>query len=241
MDISTLAENLTDFLAPFLPYLEQPNEAAPQQAVEQFGSDAWKQAQAAWSKLRPRLLEAPPVKGVDRERAWRDARTRRDLVAYLARMPQDAIAQANLRSQLEGLLSQDAQLASDLATLRIEHPLDAPGPGTRGETVGGDVVSSVIMPGEGYVSQSSKYSTTAFRDAGTVRVVVNSPDAPVKVRSGPSSQYPQVAQAKHGTLLTALEPVEAVRRKVGQQDQWLEVRTPEGVSGYTAASYLRQM
>jgi len=72
----------------------------------------------------------------------------------------------------------------------------------------------------------------------TRAVVVNSPDTPLKVRSGPGVQYDILAQVSHGTVLRALEPAEAVQAKIGQQGQWLQVQTPEGVTGYCAAWYL---
>jgi len=72
-----------------------------------------------------------------------------------------------------------------------------------------------------------------------VPVVVASPEVPLKVRSGPSTDQPKLAEAPDGTVLQALEPDQTVRSKVGQQGQWLRVRTPDGVTGYSAAWYLR--
>ncbi len=60
----------------------------------------------------------------------------------------------------------------------------------------------------------------------------------LRIRPTPSTDQPAVAEVDHGTMLEALEPETDVRAKVGQQDQWLRVRTPSGVEGYTAAWYL---
>jgi len=70
-------------------------------------------------------------------------------------------------------------------------------------------------------------------------VTVNSPYTPLKVRKGPGVQYDVLAQAPDGTMLTALESADAVKAKLGQSGQWLQVRTPDGVTGYSAAWYLR--
>jgi hypothetical protein len=75
--------------------------------------------------------------------------------------------------------------------------------------------------------------------APVISVVVNSPDAPLKVRSGPGVQNVILAQVPDGTTLKALESADAVKAKVGQPGQWLQVQTPDGVTGYSAAWYLR--
>ena len=75
--------------------------------------------------------------------------------------------------------------------------------------------------------------------AATLAVVVNSPDTPLKVRSGPGIQNAILAQAPDGTVLQALEAADTVQAKVGQQGQWLQVQTPDGVTGYCAAWYVK--
>src|SRR3989304_604169 len=72
----------------------------------------------------------------------------------------------------------------------------------------------------------------------TILVVVNSPAIPLKVRKGPGTQFDILAQASHGTKLTALKSADMIKAKVGQPDQWLQVQTPEGVAGYCAAWYV---
>jgi len=74
--------------------------------------------------------------------------------------------------------------------------------------------------------------------APAMSVVVASPETPLKVRGGPGTLYPILAEAPDGSVLKALEPEETVRGKVGQQGQWLQVQTPAGVTGYSAAWYL---
>jgi hypothetical protein len=61
----------------------------------------------------------------------------------------------------------------------------------------------------------------------------------VNVRPTPSTEKPPVARADNGAVLEALEPEATVKAKIGQQGQWLRVRTPAGAEGYVAAWYLR--
>jgi predicted flap endonuclease-1-like 5' DNA nuclease len=79
---------------------------------------------------------------------------------------------------------------------------------------------------------------TPVEPAAPLSVVVTSPDVPLKVRGGPGTDQPILAEAPHGTVLQALESEAVVRSKVGQQGQWLKVQTPAGVVGYSAAWYL---
>ncbi len=72
----------------------------------------------------------------------------------------------------------------------------------------------------------------------TTRLVVDSPQLPLKVRGGPGTQHPIRAEAPHGTQLEALDPLAEVERRVGVTGAWLHVRTPEGGVGYSAAWYL---
>jgi hypothetical protein len=74
----------------------------------------------------------------------------------------------------------------------------------------------------------------------TTKVEVVSPDAGfLNIRPDASTAKPPVAQANHGAVLEALESAEVVRARVGQQGQWLHVRTPGGIEGYAAAWYLK--
>ncbi|HNT75626.1 MAG TPA: peptidoglycan DD-metalloendopeptidase family protein [Anaerolineae bacterium] len=70
-------------------------------------------------------------------------------------------------------------------------------------------------------------------------VEVDSPETPLKLRSGPGVEHAQVALMAHGTIIKALEPEADVKRKIGQQNQWLKVQEPGGQQGYTAAWYLK--
>ncbi|MBN1260080.1 MAG: SH3 domain-containing protein, partial [Anaerolineae bacterium] len=58
------------------------------------------------------------------------------------------------------------------------------------------------------------------------------------VRSGSGTGYESLATVANGTILTVLDSLADLARKVEQQDQWIKVRTAEGVEGYAAAWYL---
>ena len=60
----------------------------------------------------------------------------------------------------------------------------------------------------------------------------------LNVRPDPSTERSPITRVDDGTLLEPLEPEQDVRAKVGQEGQWLRIRTPEGTEGYVAASYL---
>ncbi len=77
------------------------------------------------------------------------------------------------------------------------------------------------------------------KPVATLAVVVNSPDTPLRVRSGPGVQNAILAQAPDGTVLQSPESADTVQATVGQQGQWLQVQTPDGVTGYCAAWYLK--
>ncbi len=75
-------------------------------------------------------------------------------------------------------------------------------------------------------------------EAQVTFVVVESPEIPLKLRSGPGIGYTQLDQMAHGSVLKSLESPVDTRRKVGRHGHWLQVQAPNGKTGYTAAWYL---
>jgi predicted flap endonuclease-1-like 5' DNA nuclease len=75
--------------------------------------------------------------------------------------------------------------------------------------------------------------------AEVVYPVVESPDYGLRVRSGPGTTHPTVWWIPHQTVLTSLEAPDVTGDKLGQEGQWLNVRTPSRKEGYVAAWYLR--
>jgi len=73
-----------------------------------------------------------------------------------------------------------------------------------------------------------------------VRVEVVSPEVGfLNVRPDPSTARSPITRVDDGAVLESLEPEEVARAKVGQENQWLRVRTPDGIEGYVAAWYVR--
>jgi len=72
-----------------------------------------------------------------------------------------------------------------------------------------------------------------------VQVEVVSPELGfVNIRPRPSVEWPPIARADDGTMLDALESEADVKKKVGQEGEWIHVRSPEGVEGYVSAVHV---
>lgn len=81
---------------------------------------------------------------------------------------------------------------------------------------------------------STPIPPTPPTQAGDLRVIA----AALNIRNGPGTNFAVIARVNAGDTLTALEGDACRDSKVGKQDQWLNVRTASGVSGYAAAWYL---
>ena len=136
MDPQTLAQQIVLFLAPFMPYLLKAGEKAAEEMGKNLGSEAWEQAKALWSKLRPKV----EAKSAALEAA-------QDVAAA----PDDKDAQAALRLQLKKLLAADQALAKEVARLWEEAKaasVTVTASGDRSVAVGGDVSGSAIITGD---------------------------------------------------------------------------------------------
>lgn len=102
MDIAGLAQDLSTFLVPFLPYLLKAGEKATEEVGRKLGSDAWDKAKALWAKLYPKVEAKPAAQ---------------EAVQDVTNAPTDTDAQAALRLQLRKLLAEDETLASEVARL----------------------------------------------------------------------------------------------------------------------------
>ncbi len=74
----------------------------------------------------------------------------------------------------------------------------------------------------------------------TLQVWIDSPEVGyLNVRKKPATSGALVTTVPHGSTVTALEPEEVVRAKIGQHDQWLHVRLDDNREVYAAAWYLK--
>lgn len=102
MDLKVLADAVTMFLAPALPFLVAGGEEAVRRAGKKVGEEGLEMAKKLWEKLRPKVETSPMAKGAAEE---------------VATAPEDADARATLRLQIRKLLEADSDLASELAGL----------------------------------------------------------------------------------------------------------------------------
>jgi murein DD-endopeptidase MepM/ murein hydrolase activator NlpD len=65
------------------------------------------------------------------------------------------------------------------------------------------------------------------------------PTVVLNVRARPLVDANLLTVVSPSDSLTVLGEAESARSRIGQQDQWLEVRTPEGYQGYVAAWFVR--
>ena len=63
MDISPLAQSLTSFLTPLLPYLGRMGEEDAELAGAHLAAEGWDDAKELWRRLLPRLVESPAGAG----------------------------------------------------------------------------------------------------------------------------------------------------------------------------------
>lgn len=139
MDVTTLANELVQALAPFLPYLTKLGRETAERAGREFGAGAWDHARTLWERLTRSLAERP---------------TALESVRDAAEAPDDADARAALRLQLRKLLAEDEQLAGDLRRLLDERPgrsgpsVTVTASGERSIAVGRDATRSRFETGD---------------------------------------------------------------------------------------------
>jgi hypothetical protein len=151
MDAKLLADAVTIFLAPALPFLVSGGEEAVRRAGKKIGEDGLEIAKKLWEKLRPKVEENPRAQ---------------EAAAEAAAQPDDPDVQAALRLQIRKILEADAALAAELDRLvetarrgssyqatvtgsgAIAQGRGAVSAGAGGVAVGGDVHGDFRVGGE---------------------------------------------------------------------------------------------
>ncbi len=143
MDIAVLARDLVSILGPALPFLIGAAQEATGQVVGEAISAT---AKKLWSKLHSKLESKPSIK---------------EVALDLASHPDDEDAQAALRLQLKKLLTDDTELANELASIVAD--ARRPGiivtaSGDRAIAVGGNLMGSTMITGDNNTVQRGKYN-----------------------------------------------------------------------------------
>jgi hypothetical protein len=151
MDIPLLAQALTIFLAPALPYLLTLGEKAAEEAAKKLGGDVWARAKELWGKLRPKVEEKPAVLETAHDVAATPAEPRaREMLQY--QLEKVLKADPGLAAELERLLASAGALHVYQARLEGDGAI-AQGPGAvaagkGGVAAGGSVSGSTIVTGD---------------------------------------------------------------------------------------------
>jgi hypothetical protein len=139
MDIIALTQAVTTALIPVLPYLLKAGEKAAEETGKKVAGETWDWAKELWSKLRPKVEARPAALEAAQD---------------VAESPDDADAQAALRLQLKKLVAEDETLARVLDRLLHESRTGdsyVNASGERSVAIGGDIVGSAIVTGDGNV------------------------------------------------------------------------------------------
>ncbi|HKH47861.1 MAG TPA: hypothetical protein VKM72_24655 [Thermoanaerobaculia bacterium] len=145
MDVSLLADAVTQMLAPALPALVLGGQDLVADAAKALGTEAWKKVTTLWGKLRGRIEQKPAASEAAQD---------------VARSPEDPDALAALRYQIKKILAEDEAFAAEIAQLvggpSFEANLQGSGAiaqggsvaaGAGGIAVGRDVHGGIVLGG----------------------------------------------------------------------------------------------
>ncbi len=132
MDISTLAQNIVTFLAPFLPSLLKAGEKAAEELGKKAVDEAWEQAKALWERLRRK-------KNVEQ------------VAQTAAALPDNQALRDALREEIARALQGDGALRQEVARLWGEAEaagVTVTASSDRAVAIGGSVSGSTIVTGD---------------------------------------------------------------------------------------------
>ena len=102
-DITALARDVVDSVAPAVPFLVETGEkVVATEAIKRVGAAGWALAQNLWTRIHPKFVGLSEAQGV---------------LEDLAQEPEDEDTRGALRRQLKKLLAEDSSLVAELATL----------------------------------------------------------------------------------------------------------------------------
>jgi hypothetical protein len=135
-NLSQLAHEAKDLLAPMLPYLLPAAAGAGKAALKRTGEKisevTWKKAEALWDKLRPKIENRPAALEAAQD---------------LANTPDDSDAQGAFSLQLKKLFADDADLAETVAQFFVDSSTHITASGER-SVAANNVTNSVIVTGD---------------------------------------------------------------------------------------------
>ena len=126
-----LAQKISAFLLPLLPYLLKVGDKAAEEVGKKIGGEGWERAKALWEKLRRK-------KAVEQ-------------VAQTAALPDNQALRDALREEIARALQEDGALREEVARLWGEAEaagVTVTASGDRSVAIGGDVSGSVIITGD---------------------------------------------------------------------------------------------
>jgi len=131
-NIGELAQKISAFLLPLLPYLLKIGDKAAEEVGKKIGGEGWEQAKALWDKLRRK-------KAVEQ------------VAQTAAALPDNQALREALREEIARALQEDGALREEIARLWGE--AEAAGVtvtaiGDRSVAIGGSVSGSVIITGD---------------------------------------------------------------------------------------------
>jgi len=160
-----LAQKISAFLLPLLPYLLKIGDKAAEEIGKKIGGEGWERAQALWDKLRRK-------KNVEQ------------VAQTAAALPDNQALREALREEIARALQEDNALQREVARLWGEAGaagVTVAAIGDRSVAPGGDVIGSVIVTGDQNIVQQGKYNVSIGQASG---VTIGDRSAPPQKSKG---------------------------------------------------------
>ena len=145
MDVTQLAQSVTLFLTPFLPYLLKAGEKAIEETGKNMAGDAWEKAKSLWAKLGSKIEASPAALEVAQKAVSK---------------PQDERVQNAMELHIEDILSSDSSLADEVAQIVLTNVSSVHTVITsdHGVASGRDATGNITITGDGVILGNSNTS-----------------------------------------------------------------------------------